>query len=167
VKPFDFCPSCAARLQRSEDGEGKSCPNCGRSWYPSSSPTAGCVLVDGGRALITKRGREPEFGLFDVPGGFLRAGEDVLEGLRREIKEELGIEIDVTFDDFVHAIPHEYGPEGDFVLALGFLARKTAGDPRAADDVEEFKWVSLDELDDVPFAWEHDRVLVRRALEKA
>ena len=167
MKPFDFCPSCATRLGPSEDGEGKTCGSCGRSWYPSSSPTAGCVIVDDGRALITKRARDPEKGRFDIPGGFLRAGEDVLDGLRREIREELGVEVEVGFGDFVHAFPHVYGDEGDYVLALGFLARIVSGEPKAADDVDEIRWVSLDELDDIPWAWEHDQVLVRRALEEA
>lgn len=125
------------------------------------------MIVSGGRALITKRGRDPEKGRYDVPGGFLQAGEDVLDGLRREIKEELGVEIEVDFGDFVHAIPHEYGDEGDHVLAMGFLARLASGEPRPADDVEEIRWVSLDELDEIPFAWDHDRELVRRALEQA
>ena len=167
MKPFDFCPSCATRLGPSEDGEGKTCSNCGRSWYRSSSPTTGCVIVEDGKALITKRAKEPEKDRFDVPGGFLHAGEEVLDGLRREIKEELGVEIDVSFADFVQVVPHEYGPEGDYTLALGFTARISSGSPEAADDVAEIRWVSLDELDDVPWAWDHDRVLVRRALEEA
>ena len=125
------------------------------------------MIVSDGKALITKRGMEPEKGRYDVPGGFLRAGEEVLDGLRREIKEELGVEIDVTFGDFVQAVPHEYGPEGDYTLALGFFARIVSGEPEAADDVAELRWVSVDELDDIPFAWEHDRALVRRALEQA
>ena len=167
MKPFDFCPSCATKLEASNDGEGKTCPKCERSWYRSSSPTAGCVIVSDGKALITKRGMEPEKGRYDIPGGFLHAGEDVLDGLRREIKEELGVEIDVTFGDFVQAVPHEYGAEGDYTLALGFFARIASGVPEAADDVAELKWVSLDEIDEIPFAWEHDRSLVRRALEEA
>jgi len=117
--------------------------------------------------LITKRAREPEKGRFDVPGGFLRAGEDVLDGLRREVEEELGVELDVGFGDFVHAFPHTYGDEGDYVLALGFLGRIASGEPKAADDVAELRWVFLDELDDIEWAWEHDRTLVRRALEEA
>lgn len=167
MKPFDFCPACATKLEPSKDDEGKTCPGCDRSWYRSSSPTAGCVIVSDGKALITKRGMEPEKGRYDIPGGFLHAGEDVLDGLRRELLEELGVEIDVTFDDFVHATPHRYGDEGDFVLTMGFFARIANGEPRPADDVAEIRWVSLDELDGIPFAWEHDRALVRRALEEA
>ncbi len=167
MKPFDFCPACATRLELSDDGEGKTCPACDRSWYPNSAPTAGCVIVQDGRALITKRAKEPEKGRYDIPGGFLRAGEDVLVGLRREIEEELGVQIEVTFEDFVSAVPHEYGPEGDYVLAMGFSARIASGEPKAADDVEALRWVSLNELEDIEFAWEHDRWIVRRALEEA
>lgn len=166
MKPFDFCPSCATRLGLSDDGEGKQCPSCGRAWYRNSAPTTGCAIVSGGKALITKRAKEPEKGLWDIPGGFLHAGEEVLEGLRREVKEELGIAIDVTLDDLVSMEPHIYGEGGDYVLAMGFMARHASGEPRPADDVEEFRWVALEEIDDFPFAWEHDKALVRRALEE-
>ena len=166
MKPFDFCPSCASELEVSADGEGKACPDCDRSWYRSPSPTAGCVIVSEGKALITKRGRDPEKGRFDIPGGFLHPGEDVLDGLRREIREELGIEIEVGMEDLRQVTPHTYGDEGDYTLALGFLARISSGEPKAADDVAEIRWVSLDEIDDVAFAWEHDKALVRRALEE-
>ena len=167
MKPFDFCPSCASDLEPSSDGEGKTCPNCGRSWYRSPSPTAGCVIVSNGKALITKRARDPEKGRFDIPGGFLHAGEEVLDGLRREIREELGIDIDVGINDLRQITPHKYGDEGDYTLAMGFLARIASGDPHASDDVEEMRWVALNEIDDVAFAWEHDKALVRRALEEA
>ena len=166
MKPFDFCPSCATRLEKGRD-EGKRCPSCGRSWYRNSAPTAGCAIVVDGKALITERGREPEKGRYDVPGGFLSAGEGVLEGLRREVREELGVEIEVSIDDCVSMVPHTYGDEGEYVLAIGFLARLATGDPRAADDVAAIRWVRLDEVDDIEWAWDHDRELVRKALEVA
>lgn len=167
MKPFDFCPGCATRLGPSEDGEGKQCPSCGLVWYRNSAPTAGCAILKDGRALITKRAKDPEKGRWDVPGGFLHAGEDVLDGLRREVMEELGIEIDVSMDDLVQMVAHTYGDDGDYVLAMGFFARHASGDPRPADDVAEMRWVTRDEIEGMSFAWEHDRDLVRRALEEA
>lgn len=164
MKPFDFCPSCATKLEDVEDGAGKGCPNCGRKWYPNSAPTVGAAIVRDGEALITKRGRAPEKGKFDIPGGFLEAGEDALVGLRRELKEELGIEVDVSIDDVVQMETHTYGEEGGYVLAIGFFARLASGEPSPSDDVADIKWVTLDELDEVDFAWEHDRELVRKAL---
>lgn len=167
MKPFEFCPSCATELEDADDGAGKECPSCERRWYPNSSPTVGAAIVRDGRALITKRGREPEKGKFDIPGGFLEAGEEPLAGLRREIGEELGVEIDVSIDDVVQMETHRYGKDGGYVLAIGFFARMTSGEPTPADDVADIKWVSLGEVDDVDFAWEHDRELVRKALLNA
>jgi 8-oxo-dGTP diphosphatase len=115
--------------------------------------------------LVTKRGVEPHRGKFDIPGGFLRAGEDVIEGLRRELREELQVEVDVSMDDVVQMVPHEYGPEGDFVLAIGFAARLVSGEVTPGSDVEEAHWITREQIDDVGFAWEHDRELVRRVFE--
>lgn len=166
MKPFHFCPSCGSRLEKGTD-EGSRCPSCGRSWYRNSAPAAGAAVVRDGKALVTQRGISPEKGRFDVPGGFLAAGEGPVEGLKRELREELGVEIEVSVDDCVSIVPHVYGEEGDFVLALGFLARLVAGEPRAADDVADFLWIDPDELEGLDFAWEHDRDLVRKALQRA
>ena len=167
MKPFLFCPSCAARLADADGDGGSTCPSCARVWFQDSSPTAGAAIVHEGKALVTQRAREPEKGRFDVPGGFLRPGEEPLEGLRREVREELGVEIETTIEDCVSMIPHRYGEDGDWVLALGFRARLVSGDPTPADDVAAFKWVTTEELDGLDFAWPHDRELIRRALKDA
>lgn len=168
MKPFDFCPTCATRLDWEDDEtNGGRCRSCGRTWYRNSAPTAGAAVVREGKVLVTLRGIEPEKGRWDVPGGFLSAGEEPIEGLRRELREELGIEVDVSLADCLSMVPHPYGPEGDYVLALGFAARLSSGDPAAADDVADFRWVDAAELEGLDFAWEHDRELARTALERA
>lgn len=168
MKPFDFCPSCATRLNWDDDTtRGGRCPGCERVWYRNSAPTAGAAIVENGRALVTQRAIEPHRGRWDVPGGFLGAGEEPIAGLQRELREELGIEVEVAVTDCVSMVPHPYGPEGDFVLALGFVARLSRGEPRAADDVGDFRWVDAAELETLDFAWEHDRVLIRKALARA
>lgn len=164
MKPFLFCPACAARLgPPDEDGE-HLCSACGRTWYRNSAPTAGAAIVSHDRALVTCRAREPEKGRWDVPGGFLRPGEDPIVGLKRELREELDVEVDVGVDDCLSMAVHRYGGDGDEVLALGFRARLIAGDPTPQDDVADLRWVAIDDLDGIDFAWPHDRELVRRAL---
>jgi 8-oxo-dGTP diphosphatase len=112
------------------------------------------------------RAREPEKGRIDLPGGFLEAGEHPVDGLVREAKEELGVKVEVVGDPVLLAT-HTYGPDGEYVLTIGFKVRIVEGEPRATDDVAEIKWVSAAELDSLDFAWEHDRKLVRAALEDA
>ena len=166
MKPFRFCPACATPLDDPEPEGGSTCPACGRSWYRNSAPTAGAAIVRGDRVLLSKRARDPFKGRFDVPGGFLLAGEHPVVGLKREVGEELRVQIDVSVDDCVSMATHTYGDEGDFVLALGFVARLVSGEPSAGDDVADIAWANRDEVVDLEFAWEHDRELAVTALER-
>ena len=119
-----------------------------------------------GKALVAVRGREPEKGKLDVPGGFLMVGELPLDGLKREVKEELGVEIEVEMEDCISMATHTYGEEGDYVLSLGFAAHLLSGDIVPNDDVADVRWVKAEELDDLDFAWAHDRELIRKALDR-
>lgn len=102
---------------------------------------------------------------YDVPGGFLLPGEDPIVGLKREVREETGTEIEASIEDCLQIVPHTYGDEGDYVLSIGFKARLISGEPKADDDVADLRWVGEEELDDLDFAWDHDRELLRKALQ--
>ncbi|MDP9475705.1 MAG: NUDIX domain-containing protein [Actinomycetota bacterium] len=164
TEPFRFCPADGTKLGEPRPSGGVACPRCGRSWYRSSVPAVGAVIVENGKALVTVRAREPEKGRLDLPGGFLKVGEHPADGLVREIREELGVEAEVVGDSVLQAT-HTYGEGGDWVLAIGFRVRIVGGEIRPADDVAGVRWVSLEEIDDLDFAWAHDRELVRAALE--
>ncbi len=161
---FKFCPRCATALEDPGNDSGARCPDCGKTWYHNAAPTAGCVMIRDGKALITKRARDPEKGRFDIPGGFIEPGEDPISGLIREVDEELSMKVTVELSDLVQAVPHRYGDDGDWTLAFGFIARDPVGEPQPADDVEKVQWVTIDQLDAIDFAWDHDRELVRKAL---
>lgn len=163
TEPFRFCPADGTGLGDPGPGGGVTCPLCGRSWYRNPAPATGAVIVEGGRALLAVRAREPEKGKLDLPGGFLEPGEHPVDGLAREVREELGIELEVDPTPILLA-PHTYGPEGTWLLAIGFRGRIVGGEPRPADDVAGVCWVSAGELDEADFAWEHDREMVRMAL---
>ena len=117
-----------------------------------------------GKALVTVRAGEPEKGKVDVPGGFVEVGEHPVRGIEREVREELGVEVEVEENPVLLAT-HTYGPDGIWVLAISFSARIVDGEPSPADDVADIRWVSAEDIDDIDFAWEHDRNLVRTALE--
>jgi NADH pyrophosphatase NudC (nudix superfamily) len=165
MKPFHYCPACGSLLEEPDPEEGSTCPSCGRSWYLNPAPTAGCLILREGQGLVTIRAHEPYKGCADLAGGFLRVDEDPITGLKREVKEELAIEIDVSLRDLIHAVPHQYGEEGDWLLALGFVARFVSGEPTPADDVADAKWVTGREVDALEWAWPHDRELARKVLE--
>lgn len=165
MRPLKFCQACGGGLEPAEENGPATCSECGRHWYQNMAPTAGAAIVKDGKVLITKRAFDPEKGRYDIPGGFLHLREDPIDALKREVREELNIEIDTSMADVVQMIPHPYGDDGEWVLAIGFRARWVGGEPRPGDDVESFEWVGPDELDSYDFAWEHDRDLARGALD--
>ena len=114
------------------------------------------MVDDDGRILLARRAFEPDKGLWDAPGGFLEEGEDPLVGLRRELREEAGVEIEVG--DFVGAFIDTYGrsQEARHVLNLVWEARIADGVPTPADDVSELCWFPKGELPDeaeLAFMW--------------
>ena len=165
MKPFRYCPACAGTLEAGDDEGGLRCPSCGRIWYRNPAPTIAAVMVQDGRALVAIRAREPHRGKVDIPGGFLNVAEQPLDGLRREVREELGVEIEVTDRDYVQAVAHRYGDEGDWLVAMGFVARLVSGEVRPGDDVADVMWVTRAEVDQLDWAWEHDKALVKKALD--
>jgi 8-oxo-dGTP diphosphatase len=108
------------------------------------------VLIEGGRVLLTQRRSGTHLaGAWEFPGGKVEAGEDPRDALRRELREEVGIEtrvgeiVDVAFHCYADA------PDGGkAVLLLFFEAEREAGsgEPRAID-VAAVRWARADELD--------------------
>ena len=134
-----YCPRCGASLVH--HGGRVECSACGFVRYASSAPAVGALVTDGeGRVLLARRAVEPAAGLWDTIGGFLDEGEDAVAGLRREVLEEAGIEVEL--ERFVGAFVGGYGIGFDApsVLNLVWEVRIVAGDPTPADDVSELRW---------------------------
>jgi ADP-ribose pyrophosphatase YjhB (NUDIX family) len=104
------------------------------------------VVVDEGRVLLARRAGEPFRGYWDLPGGFVDEGEHPLDGIRRELREETGL--DVEPEDFVGVWMDRYGDAEDAhaTLNLYWTARVLGGEAQAADDVTELAWFGPDEL---------------------
>ena len=115
--------------------------------YANPAPTA-CALLqdDRGRLLLGRRAHEPYQGRWDIPGGFLEEHEHPLDCLRRELREETGL--DVEPGEFVGAWMDRYGPGEDepATLNLYWTARVTGGEAAPADDVDDLRWFAHDEL---------------------
>jgi 8-oxo-dGTP diphosphatase len=117
----------------------------------------GAVLIDEGRVLLIRRGKDPGRGLWSLPGGTVEAGETLTQALQREMREETLLEVRVgplllAFDRIEQ--------EGERVLyhyvILDFLCERVAGDARAASDAEALAWAAPEELERYQLA---DKVL--------
>ncbi len=128
---------------------------------------AAVVLWDG-QVLLVQRGREPAKGLWGLPGGMLELGETVAEGVRREVWEECGVEIEVgpLVGVFEPMQRDDAGRLRYHYVVLDYLARYVGGELQAADDADDARWVSPAELERLPMLVE-TREMIKRALENA
>ena len=124
---------------------------------------AGAVLVAaglvfrGGRLLITQRPAGGHLaGLWEFPGGKLEPGETWEAGLRRELREELGVEVEVgrLFCEVHHAYPEKR------VHLQFYICRLVDGEPRPLG-CPSLEWVTAAELERFAFP-EADRVLLEK-----
>jgi 8-oxo-dGTP diphosphatase len=128
-----------------------------------SSPivAAGAVIWREDDVLIIKRGTPPRRHEWSIPGGKVEWGETVEDAVRREVREETGLAIEiVALAGVVDALIHdESGSVTRHYVLVDFAARAVSGELRAADDVVEAYWVPFDRLDDYPM-WEETRRII-------
>jgi len=110
----------------------------------------GAVVVRDGKALIVKRAHEPRKGEWSLPGGLLELGESLQDAVRREIKEETSLDIEVgplieTFDR-VHRDDH--GKIRYHFVIVDYVCWPNGGEAVPGSDAEGVAWVSADEIDD-------------------
>lgn len=115
----------------------------------------GGVIVDRGRTVLIRRGTEPLLGQWSIPGGTIELGETIEEAVRRELREETGLEVRVLelielFDRIYvenGAVPAQdrKKPRYHYVIA-DYLCELVGGEPRAGSDVTDLAFSGEDEL---------------------
>ncbi len=104
----------------------------------------GAIVLDGNRVLLVERGKEPLKGYWSLPGGVLEVGERLEDGIRREVREETGLEVKPlgVVEIFERIMPDASGrPEYHYVL-IDYLCRVLGGKLCAADDCRRAEWVA-------------------------
>jgi 8-oxo-dGTP pyrophosphatase MutT (NUDIX family) len=79
-------------------------------------------------------------GVWDLPGGRLRAGEDPFEGLKRETKEEAGMEIEVLNPLSIH---HFTRDDGQKIIMMIFLCRPLTTNVKLSGEHTDFDWIDI------------------------
>jgi 8-oxo-dGTP diphosphatase len=107
------------------------------------------VVIADGRTLLIRRGNAPLEGQWSIPGGMLELGESIIEGVRRELAEETGIEVRVLelIEVFERVIPGDGGRTRYHFVILDYLCEVVSGEAKAASDVTDVAWASEEELE--------------------
>src|SRR5581483_1123158 len=132
----------------------RRCPRCGLTTFPRISPAV-IVLVRRGERVLLGRGSHLPPGLFSTLAGFVEPGETLEEAVRREIREEAGIEV-----DDVRYFGSQPWPFPDSLM-IGFFAEHAGGEIVVdSNELAEARWFALDELPPVPPPFSIARALV-------
>jgi 8-oxo-dGTP diphosphatase len=100
-------------------------------------------VVNKNQQLLIIRRRKNDVhcpGVWEFPGGRLRAGEDPSEGLKRETEEETGIQIEVQNPLSVH---HFTRNDGQRITMIVFLCRPITIDVKLSEEHTDFDWIQL------------------------
>jgi 8-oxo-dGTP diphosphatase len=112
----------------------------------------GAIVIRDKKVLLVRRGVAPNKDLWAIPGGMLKVGETLQAGAEREILEETGVTIRAgdpvcTFDFFErdgdNRVKYHY-------VIVDMMADYICGEPQGADDALDARWLSADELRELP-----------------
>jgi len=146
---FTHCPACGSALFIQNNVKSKRCQDCGFVYYINpSAAVAAFILNESGDLLVCRRGKEPEKGTLDLPGGFVDDNETAEEAMKREIGEELKVK--ATHAKYKFSLPnlYEYGGMTIPTLDLFFACRlENTTNLQPSDDVEDCFFVPLDKID--------------------
>jgi 8-oxo-dGTP diphosphatase len=123
----------------------------------------GGVVISGGRALLIRRGSPPLVGQWSIPGGMLEVGETLLEGVRRELGEETGIEVRVLdlIEVFERIELDGSGKPRYHYVILDYLCEAVRGEPHAGSDSTAVAWAAPTELERYSLTPTATRVILR------
>jgi len=166
---FSYCPRCGARAFTPRKPGLLSCSACGLVFFINIAAAVAAVIHDGqGRIFCARRAQDPGKGLLDLPGGFVDAGESAEEALRRELREELGMEIESL--SLFGSAPNEYDYEGITYRTLDLFFECEVINPSAVRPLEEIQEILFLHPHDIPLdqlAFPSARAMVRKLRERA
>jgi A/G-specific adenine glycosylase len=138
----DLCRARAEGLQEAYPAPKR------RKATPHYDVTAAATVREDGRVLVAQRLQDAMLGgLWEFPGGKRQDGETLQEALRRELGEEM--DIDVAVGEQIAVVEHAYT---HFRITLyAFICRRVAGEPRCLE-CQDFRWATPEEIRELPMA---------------
>lgn len=129
---------------------------------PAPVPCVGVVCLRGDSVLLVRRGRPPLEGEWSLPGGRIEPGERAMEAGLRELREETGVEAEIT--GLVEVVDGIFPEARRHYVLIDYAARWLSGEPVAGDDAAEARFVALDEVEAL-VGWGETRRVIRMAVE--
>lgn len=108
MKILKYCPNCGKESLH-WDGEKKwSCPNCNFTLYNNVAGAVAVIIRFENEIFLTRRNRDPKKGKLDLAGGFVDPRESAEEACKRELFEELQLDVDISKLKYLTSLPNIY-----------------------------------------------------------
>ena len=164
LEKFTYCPLCGRKHFVINNFKSKQCQDCGFVYYANPcAATAAFIVNDKEEMLVVRRAKEPAKGTLDLPGGFVDMYETAEEGMRREIKEETGLEVDNIEYLFSSPNVYMYSGLGVHTIDMDYLVH-VPNDclVHADDDAEACLWIPIQDIHPEEFGL----LSIRHAVER-
>jgi NAD+ diphosphatase len=150
-----FCGRCGEATEAVADERARRCPHCQLTVYPRLAPAV-IVLVEraDGKVLLARNASFPE-PIYSCLAGFVEPGETLEEAARREVREEVGIQLGdlCYFGSQPWPFPHS--------LMIGFFAQFASGELRPdGQEIADADWFSPSDLPNLPGEMSIARALI-------
>jgi NAD+ diphosphatase len=155
-----FCGRCGAPTHNKSDERAKICSVCNQIYFPRVSPAVIGAIVNQDRILLASSPRFPA-AFYSVLAGFVEPGETLEEAFRREVREEVGIEI-----ANIRYFSSQPWPFPDSLM-VGFVADYAGGEicPDGTE-ISHAAWFTADDLPHLPGPYSIARHLIDWFLER-
>lgn len=135
-----FCGSCGQPTKPKDGGHVRECAACDLKHFPRTDPAVMVLVTREDRCVLARQHGWPH-GMYAVVAGFVEPGETVEDAAHREVKEELGLEIEDV--RYFRSQPWPFPSS----LMIGFVARATGDDiVLDGEELEDARWFSRAEL---------------------
>jgi 8-oxo-dGTP diphosphatase len=160
-----FCSACGAALRAKRAGAARQwqCGQCGRLTYRNPAVGVAVVVLDADRILLGRRSRGPYVGRWCIPCGYVEWDEDIRDAARRELREETGLEIEVSDVVAVHSNFHDRAKQ---TVGIWFRGTITGGALRAADDLDQIGYFPLADPPQLAFPTDGEVLATLRAAQR-
>ena len=135
-----------------EERDRPVCTGCGRVVYYDPKVSAVSIVAQEGGVLFVRRGNEPGYGLWSLPGGYVDQGEVVEEAAAREVREETGLQVEIG------SLLGLYSDAGRPVILVAYEAKVVGGSLAAGPEVLDLGFFPPNDLP--PLAFPRDKHLL-------
>lgn len=169
-KFFQFCPKCGSSNHKFENHHRFECLNCGFVYYHNCAAAVMVIMRRDDKVLFTVRNNEPKKGKLDFPGGFVDPKESAQFAAKRELKEELDIDIEMEDLELLDTEPNDYKFRDILYRTLDIIFEIELKDDQKINleksEIQEAKWLSKNEIDMEEIGFDSMKAVVKKYILK-